>query len=71
MGLRRKAVGDQRLIVAQITNQRVFLNKLKLFLRNGMGKQAFDLMEPPDPVGASQLAGRARYGFKRSLALVR
>ena len=55
--MRSKAVGHQRLVVAQIADERVGLDELELVLRGRSLEQALEFPQAPGAVSAGQLAG--------------
>ena len=50
-GLGRKAIGDERLIVAQIPDERMRLDELKLVLPDGRLEQVLELAQLPHCAG--------------------
>jgi hypothetical protein len=56
-GNRGKAIRQQRLVLIQIPDERVLLNKLELFLLNRRGQEAPEFVQMPDAVGLGQLTG--------------
>ena len=58
MGKAAKAVRHQRLVMAQIANERMLLGELKLFLGGRAAQEVFNFVQVPAAVSQRQFAGR-------------